>query len=588
MIMRISELILRLLEPFWPALTAETALSRVFVAVLNMSYTACFVIGAVLLARFLLACLRAPKIFSYVLWAVVLFRLLCPVSFASAFSPLPSAEIIPPQVMRQNTLNIHSGFAQLDEPLNQSWQNPLNGPLGVPQAMGNLAAAVWLAGAAVILLYELLALRRLRRGLRRAAPCPHTADSWLAAGLPTAFVLGVLRPRIYLPAELGEHERGYVLLHERTHLRRGDHFFKLLAFAALLLHWFNPLVWLAYRLAAQDMEMACDEAVLRRLAAAERPDYSATLLRLAAGRGADFKLLAFSEGDVRRRIKNALNYRKPGLWLLLGCVLAVALLALVLAGNPATPADYPATAEQLAENFMQARVDELNFAVAAAEITRLDKMAEFTAMNGLDGAAAQVWRLEYRLRPVDMAEVNLIDFRQADGWITESDQLGRHWLVVMQGNEQAALAGELDTVKYGVDGAPLALVEAAVRDCLEAGGYLPPETWPGNHAVVEFPLSDGDACRLLLSQPARQGGDGIWCVERWAQSNGYLYYAWPDADKPARQYYDELQAACDEGHQPWRLVPEEAAWQYIWQELGQTTLDRSQITIKNPAGLADF
>ena len=163
-----------------------------FFTILNMSYTACFVVGAVLLARLLLNWLHAPKIFSYALWAVVLFRLLCPISFESALSPLPSAEVISPQVVEQRVPQIHSGIALIDEPLNAHWQNSyyegVTQPASQMQHWAGLAAGVWLAGA------------------------------------------------------------------------------------ALLLHWFNPLVWLAFRLGVQDMEMACDEAVLRRLSPKDGPD----------------------------------------------------------------------------------------------------------------------------------------------------------------------------------------------------------------------------------------------------------------------------------------------------------------------------
>lgn len=557
-----------------------------FLTLLNMSYTACFVIGAVLLARLLLSGLHAPKIFSYALWAVVLFRLLCPISFESSLSPLPSAEIISPQIVEEIRPQIHSGFAIIDEPLNAHWQDTyyegVTRPAGQMQHWAGLAAAVWLAGFVLLLGQSLLALRRLRRGLAQAEPLPAAGGNvWQAAGLPTAFVLGLWRPRIFLPAGLNPTEQQYILLHEQAHLRHADHLRKLLAFAALLLHWFNPLVWLAFRLGVQDMEMACDEAVLRRLGLKARPEYSAALLHLAAsGRRQPLAPLAFSEGNVKSRIKNALSYHKPALWVMLLGLLLVAALLFLLWGNPHKQT---ATVEELSNNFIEQRIDELQFAIADREVTRLEQLAELDDL--LTDGPVQIWTLEYRLKPADMNQVNLIDYLQKDGWILESHNLGRHLLVILQTENSPQLLGQLDLLEP-TDSLPA--LESNARQLLERQGLLPPETYPGPHAVVRFPLSDGEVCLLLLSQPARQGADGIWCVERWLQENGNLYYAYPEAEVSAREYYAALQAQCDEGHQPWRLEPWDVAAQYIRQDIGQVNIQSEDIELIQPASLADF
>ncbi len=557
-----------------------------FFTILNMSYTACFVVGAVLLARLLLNWLHAPKIFSYALWAVVLFRLLCPISFESALSPLPSAEVISPQVVEQRVPQIHSGIALIDEPLNAHWQNSyyegVTQPASQMQHWAGLAAGVWLAGAALLLGQSLLAWRRLRHSLRQAEPLPTVGGRvWQAAGLPTAFVLGLWRPRIYLPAGLSDTERQYILLHEQAHLRRGDHLLKLLAFAALLLHWFNPLVWLAFRLGVQDMEMACDEAVLRRLSPKDGPEYSAALLHLAnSGKPQAIAPLAFSEGDVKSRIKNALSYRKPALWIILVCLLLVATLLFLLWGNPNKQSF---TVEELSENFIEQRVNELQLAVSDREITRLEQLAQFDDL--LEGTLVQIWALEYRLKPADINQVNLIDYLEDEGWIIESDDLGRHLLVILQAKNGPQLLGQLDLLQPTNS---LPALESNTRQLLERQELLPPETYPGPHAVVQFPLSDGDTYQMLLSQPARQGADGIWCVERWLQGNGNLYYVYPEADVSAREYYAALQAQCDEGHQPWLLEPLEVAAEYIRQDLAQNSVGLEQLTLLENASLDDF
>lgn len=568
-----------------------STLTNCFLTVLNMSYTACFVIAAVLLARLMLNWLRAPKIFSYALWAVVLFRLLCPISFASEISPLPSTEIISPQIVEEVRPQIHSGFAAIDQPLNTYWQanyyEGVSRPAGQMQHWAGLLAGVWLAGIGLLLGQSLLAWRRLRRGLEQAEPLPEAGGNiWQAAGLPTAFVLGLLRPQIYLPAELSPSQRRYVLLHEQAHLRRGDHLLKLLAFAALLLHWFNPLVWLAFRLGVQDMEMACDEAVLRRLNANSRLDYSAALLAAATNGGQPTPApLAFSEGNVKSRIKNAASYRKPALWVILAGLLLVLALFGWLAANPKQPTSQADTVETLAYYFMNNHIDELNFVVTDSKITRLEQVAEFD--NLLADCPVQVWALEYRLKPEDMSKVTLMDFVQQDGWIVESYDLGRHLVVILQETEQPRLL-EMYGLEYTTgattDLSQLAGLESAVRQRLEQQGLLPAESWPGPHAVAEFSLSDGELCRLLLSQPAKQGADGIWCVERWQQQNGYLHYVYPQADVTAQEYYDELQTQCDDGHQPWRLDALEVARQFVRQDLGQS----GELTLLEAPSLADF
>ena len=557
-----------------------------FFTILNMSYTACFVVGAVLLARLLLNWLHAPKIFSYALWAVVLFRLLCPISFESALSPLPSAEVISPQVVEQRVPQIHSGIALIDEPLNAHWQNSyyegVTQPASQMQHWAGLAAGVWLAGAALLLGQSLLAWRRLRHSLRQAEPLPTVGGRvWQAAGLPTAFVLGLWRPRIYLPAGLSDTERQYILLHEQAHLRRGDHLLKLLAFAALLLHWFNPLVWLAFRLGVQDMEMACDEAVLRRLSPKDGPEYSAALLHLAnSGKPQAIAPLAFSEGDVKSRIKNALSYRKPALWIILVCLLLVATLLFLLWGNPNKQSF---TVEELSENFIKQRIDELQFAIDDRDISRLEQLVQFDDL--LEGTLVQIWALEYRLKPADINQVNLIDYLEDEGWIIESDDLGRHLLVILQAKNGPQLLGQLDLLQPTNS---LPALESNTRQLLERQELLPPETYPGPHAVVQFPLSDGDTYQMLLSQPARQGADGIWCVERWLQGNGNLYYVYPETEVSAREYYADLQAQCDEGHQPWLLEPLEVAAEYIRQDLAQNSVGLEQLTLLENASLDDF
>ncbi len=324
---------------------------ELLLVVLNMSLTGGAVILFVLLAR--LALRRAPKIFSYALWAVVLFRLLCPVSLSADFSlmglldaPARDSSGAATAIAYIPSGLVHAEHPQVDLPLpgvSQAVNQAL--PQGAEQAAADpleapvtIATTVWLAGAAALALYALFSLLRLRWALVGATRLRD--NIYLADHIPSPFVLGLLRPKIYLPSALPEEKYPYILLHEQHHIRRLDHLTRLLAFAALCIHWFNPLVWLAFVLSGRDMEMSCDEAVLRRLGGEVRTDYSASLLELAAGRklfpGAP---LAFGQGDTRGRIQNLLRWKRPGLWsLLLAGAVCMAVAAACAANPQAAPA----------------------------------------------------------------------------------------------------------------------------------------------------------------------------------------------------------------------------------------------------------
>ena len=295
-----------------------------FLTVLRMSGTAAVTVPIVLLVRLLLR--HAPKAFSYALWAVVLFRLLCPFTLESALSLIPSARTVSAEAGGQSILQVRTGIPAVDVQVNgyfaahpyQAGPTPSESRDEVPgtAASGGSAApgwmaAAWLAGTGLLLGYGAVSLLRLRRRLTEAIPLQGEKNVWLADRIPSPFVLGAFRPRIYLPSGLLEEERGYILLHERTHIRRGDHVFRALAWLALAVHWFNPLAWLAFCLAGRDMEMSCDEAVLRRLGRDIRADYSSSLLRLATGTWLPAGPLAFGGGEAERRIKNVLGYKEP-------------------------------------------------------------------------------------------------------------------------------------------------------------------------------------------------------------------------------------------------------------------------------------
>lgn len=325
-------------------------LNTIFSAVLDLQLTACYVILLVLLLRFFLR--KQPKIYSYALWSVVLFRLLCPFRFETVLSLIPRVQAAP-QIIQDSVIPPQTPV--LTAPSAATTPNVFDLPTipveavqnAAPFDWGSLLPHLWLAGVAALLLYSVLGLAKLKRNLRPAQEAE--SGVYEVQGLETAFVLGLLKPKIYLPCGLSAEEREYILLHERTHLRRGDHLIKLAAFAALCVHWFNPLVWMAFLLSTQDMEMSCDEAVIAKLGSGVKKAYSGSLLSLAAGkRILRATPLAFGEGDTKIRIKNVLNYKKPSFWVTVALAILVAVVGVGLASDPVSK-DSDVSAEEAAE-----------------------------------------------------------------------------------------------------------------------------------------------------------------------------------------------------------------------------------------------
>ena len=328
-------------------------LYNLFPRILSMSLTAGAVIIFVLLAR--LALRRAPKVFSYALWAVVLFRLLCPTAIELSVSALP-ARLDGEEIVARwaddyvgDTKTMFSAAEGYDravaggaQPVQShegggSYVITADDGVSPPPTVHNtwlpVLSVIWLAGAAALLIYSVISLLLLRRRLVGAALLRE--NTYIADHIDSPFVLGLLKPKIYLPSALGESEREYILLHEGYHIRRLDHVAKLLFFAALCVHWFNPLVWLAFSLAVKDMEMSCDEAVLGKMGGEIRADYSASLLTLATGRRIIAGTpLAFGEGDPKSRIKNVLSWKKPTVWIIIGAAVLCVVVVVLCAVNP--------------------------------------------------------------------------------------------------------------------------------------------------------------------------------------------------------------------------------------------------------------
>ncbi|MCM1175538.1 MAG: M56 family metallopeptidase [Blautia sp.] len=331
-------------------------MSRIFLTILNMSLTASYCIAAVILLRFFLK--RQPKIFSYLLWGVVLFRLLCPFSFSSSYSLLRlNTNLLSENILhgwdtdagggeREENAPVQ-GTENAEEALGSQDAGMENTPGAWARKVISVGAWIWSAGVIVLFCYSVWAAFRLRRSLEGAVKIAE--NQYETEGIATPFVMGLCRPRIYLPARLQEKEKRYVLAHEELHIARKDYLVKLVFYAAACLHWFNPLVWPAFVLMENDMEMSCDEAVLKKLGADVKKEYSMSLLSLSAGEGRwGSSPPAFGEGRVKGRVRNILAYRKrAALTVVLGAVVIIAAGAGLLL-NPVRREEADEEAQKLA------------------------------------------------------------------------------------------------------------------------------------------------------------------------------------------------------------------------------------------------
>ena len=316
-------------------------MSGIFLKLLNLSISASWLVLVVLALRLVLK--RAPKWVNVLLWGMVALRLMLPFSIESALSLIPSAETLSPEVVRFDPApTITSGVTIIDNAVNPSLSESF---AAAPLASVNplyvwtyLAGWVWLIGLAAMLLYALVSYLRLRR--RVSASIPLRENIYVCDEVASPFILGILRPRIYLPSALDEAQRGSVLSHERAHLARRDHWWKPLGFALLAVYWFNPLLWLAYTLLCRDIELACDERVLCGMDAGQVKDYSSALLACSVPRRMLAACpLAFGEVGVGARVKNALRYKKPAFWVVAASVAVCVVVAVCFLTDPPTDTD---------------------------------------------------------------------------------------------------------------------------------------------------------------------------------------------------------------------------------------------------------
>lgn len=316
-------------------------MAAVFLKLLNLSISASWLVLAVLVLR--LVSKRSPKWMNVLLWGIVALRLVLPFSVESALSLIPSAETVSPAVVQFDPApTITSGVSIIDNAVNPALSEHF---AAAPTMSVNplyvwtyLAGWVWLIGLGAMLLYALVSYLRLRR--RVSVSLCVRENIYLCDAISSPFILGVVKPRIYLPSTLDEVQQQNVLSHERAHLTRRDHWWKPLGFALLAVYWFNPVLWLAYALLCRDIELACDERVIRTMDESAVKTYSTVLLACSMPRKAAITCpLAFGEVGVKERVKNALHYKKPAFWVVAASVAVCVVVAVCFLTNPPTDTD---------------------------------------------------------------------------------------------------------------------------------------------------------------------------------------------------------------------------------------------------------
>ncbi|MBR5615419.1 MAG: hypothetical protein IKW66_01230, partial [Clostridia bacterium] len=313
-------------------------MDAVFLKLLNLSLTASWLCLAVLLVRLLLK--KAPKAISCALWALVGLRLLFPFSIESMLSLIPSAEPLPEDILLSPTPTINSGIPIVNEVVNPVISGSLapnpGDSVNPLQVITTVAGYVWVIGMVAMLVYMLVTYLRVRRKVTEAAKIE--GNVYECDHINTPFILGVIRPRIYLPSSMSDSDRAFVIAHEKAHLRRLDHVWKPLGFLLLTVYWFNPLLWLGYILLCRDIELACDEKVIRELGTDIKKQYSEALINCSVPRRAISACpLAFGEVGVKGRIKSVLSYKKPAFWIILVAVVALIVTGVCFLTDPPAP-----------------------------------------------------------------------------------------------------------------------------------------------------------------------------------------------------------------------------------------------------------
>ena len=310
-------------------------MNELFLKIINMSISASWLVLAVLILRFVLK--KAPKWINVLLWGIVAIRLICPFSFESTLSLIPSAETIPLNIGMDTTPTINSGISAINNAVNpiiSQFNTPMAGASINPlQITIGIYEYIWIFGMIALALYTAISYWRLHRKVDTAVR--YKDNIFQSENVSFPFVLGIIKPRIYLPFKMNGQDLEHVVAHEHAHIRRKDHWWKPFGFLLLTIHWFNPLMWMAYVLLCRDIELACDEKVIKELGNEQRGDYTQALVACSVNRRMIAACpLTFGEVGVKERVKSVMNYKKPAFWVIIISVIVCVGVAVCFLTNP--------------------------------------------------------------------------------------------------------------------------------------------------------------------------------------------------------------------------------------------------------------
>ncbi|MGN0336112.1 MAG: M56 family metallopeptidase [Lachnospiraceae bacterium] len=316
-------------------------MNELFLKIINMSISASWLVMAVLILRLVLK--KAPKWINVLLWGIVAVRLICPFSFESALSLIPSAETFPEKVISGPSFDVQTGITPVDNRINDYLGDRYFEGVTVPANYGNsimtILTIVWTIGILLLVAYTVISYWRLHREIDTAVR--YKDNIFQSENVSSPFVLGLIKPRIYLPFNMNGQDLEHVVAHEQAHIRRKDHWWKPLGFLLLTIHWFNPFMWLSYVLLCRDIELACDEKVIRELGNEQRADYTQALVACSVNRRTIAACpLAFGEVGVKERVKSVMNYKKPAFWIVILAVVSCVGVAVCFLTNPITVDDH--------------------------------------------------------------------------------------------------------------------------------------------------------------------------------------------------------------------------------------------------------
>lgn len=346
-----------------------------FLKIINMSISASWLVMAVLILRLVLK--KAPKWVNVLLWGIVAVRLICPFSFESALSLIPSADTFPEKAISGPSFDVQTGITPVDNRINDYLGDRYFEGVTVPANNGNhmmnILSMVWMIGILLLIAYTVISYWRLHREIDTAVR--YKDNLFQSENVSSPFVLGLIKPRIYLPFNMNGHDLEHVIAHEQAHIRRKDHWWKPLGFLLLTIHWFNPFMWLSYVLLCRDIELACDEKVIRELGNEQRADYTQALVACSINRRTIAACpLAFGEVGVKERVKSVMNYKKPAFGIVLLAVIACVGVAVCFLTNPITADDHfgaeiyePTPSEQIDEKY-----DNEEFVITKLHYENLD------------------------------------------------------------------------------------------------------------------------------------------------------------------------------------------------------------------------